>query len=87
MGVGWGGWEGSGSEAEASEGRSDEAEEAAEEIEEVDGGAGSLDILLGLDLDVLLGLGALVEGSASESVSARSTGANSSPDGEEEELW
>lgn len=81
------GWEGSESEAEASEDRSDEAEEAAEEIEEVDGGAGCLDILLGLDLGVLLGLAASMEGSPLESVSARSTGANSSPDGEEEELW
>lgn len=75
--VGWGRWEGSESEAE----------EAAEEIEEVDGGARGLDILLGWELEVLLGLGALVEGTVSESVSARSTGANSSPDGEEEELW
>lgn len=86
--VGWGGWERSESEgeAEASEGML----ESESEVDEADGGAGDLEVLLGLrgfDSEILMGLGALVEGSASESVSARLTGANSSPEGEEEELW
>lgn len=64
-----------------SEARSESASEEASDFEFLS----SLGVLL--ELDSLLGLGALEEISASESVSARSTASNSSPEGEEEELW